>query len=472
MSDHVNPTVRRSLAGALAQGRQRALSAGQPVLVSVASPLRDVPDIVSLWEAAAGSPYRALWGRPAQGFWMLGLGEALSLGAGGVQQFSHAQAQHRRWMESAVIAAPAVPGAGPTWFCAFRFDPQTPADEEWRSLCASALMLPRLTFVRSVQGSWLTLNATVQADSEVETLAAGLIEEADTYLRPSACPGAARPAPVELTDDDQARARWNSAVEKALGAIQRGRLEKVVLARRVRLRGAQPLASGAVVKKLASDYPQCLLFAFAAGGSCFLGASPELLARLGQGQLSSTCLAGSAPRGRGAGEDEAWGQRLLTSAKDLREHSLVVQALREGLTGLCSDLRWNESPALVKLPNVQHLQTSFTGVSSPGLHVLDVVKRLHPTPAVGGVPPVAALQAIRSLEGMDRGWYAGPIGWMDRRGEGEFGVALRCALLRGDSALLYAGAGIVAGSDRDREWAELELKLNAVRAALALEGTP
>ena len=470
MSDHVSPTVSRSLVDALAQGRWRALSTRQQVLGSVASPLPDMPDIPSLWEAAAGSPYRALWGRPAHGFWMAGLGAALSLGAGGVQQFPHAQAQHRRWMESAVIAAPDIPGTGPTWFCAFRFDPQTPAGEEWRSLSARALVLPRLTFARGAQGSWLTLNVAVQADSEVEAIADGLIKEADTYLRPASSTGAAPPAPVELTDDDQARTRWNSAMEKALGAIQGGQLEKMVLARRVRLRGAQPLASGAVVRKLAADYPQCLLFAFAVGGSCFLGASPELLARLDQGQLSSACLAGSAPRGREAGEDAAWGQRLLASAKDRREHSLVVQALREGLTGLCSDLRWNDSPALVKLPNVQHLQTSFTGVSPPGLHLLEVVQRLHPTPAVGGVPQAAALEAIRRLEGMDRGWYAGPIGWMDRRGEGEFGVALRCALLRGDSALLYAGAGIVAGSDKDEEWAELELKLNAVRAAL--EGTP
>ena len=292
-----------------------------------------------------------------------------------------------------------------------------------------------------------------------------LLEEATRYLRPARCPVAAGPQQVRLAEDDQAKTRWDAAVQKALGAIQRGQLEKVVLARRVRLRGAQTLASGTMVKRLAADYPQCLVFAFAVGGSCFLGASPELLVRLRQGQVSSACLAGSAPRGKDAREDDALGQRLLASAKDRREHSLVVQTLREGLAGLCSDLAWDDSPALVKLPNVQHLGTSFTGVSSPGLHVLDFVQRLHPTPAVGGVPPAAAMQAIRSLEGMDRGWYAGPIGWMDRRGEGEFGVALRCALLRGDSAVLYAGAGIVAGSDKDREWAELELKLNAVRAA-------
>ena len=148
MSGHVDPVLGQSLGDALARGRQRALSTRQPVLVSVASPLPDIADIVPLWEAAEGSPYRALWGRPDQGFWMVGLGQALSLGVDSGRLSPRAQDWHRRWLDSAVIAAPDLPGVGPTCFSAFRFDPDGPADEEWRSLCAGALVLPRLTFAR------------------------------------------------------------------------------------------------------------------------------------------------------------------------------------------------------------------------------------------------------------------------------------------------------------------------------------
>jgi menaquinone-specific isochorismate synthase len=239
-----------------------------------------------------------------------------------------------------------------------------------------------------------------------------------------------------------------------------------VLARRKELHAEGEFFIESALARLSLAYPQCAVFAVDGGKSSFIGATPESLARVENGSLSLTCLAGSAARGGSPEEDRRLEQELFDSPKERREHHAVVSMAVTTLKDLCRELRWDETPRVLKLGNVQHLLTSVTGQVGSDRGILDFVKRLHPTPAVAGVPTERALSFIREVEG-DRGWYAGPVGWIDHTGGGEFVVALRSALVRGDQAILYAGAGIVAGSEPDREFEETEMKFQPLLAALS-----
>jgi len=224
----------------------------------------------------------------------------------------------------------------------------------------------------------------------------------------------------------------------------------------------QPLDPRALVHRLAERFPDC--FAFACRG--LVGATPELLIRRTGQVVQSVPLAGSARRGRGPGEDARLGQALLDSEKDRAEHQLAVDSVWEALQPLCARLEADAEPWVLRLDNVQHLATRFDGVLARPMASLDLAGALHPTAAVCGTPTAAALDRIRALERMDRGRYAGPVGWTDAHGDGEWGIALRCAEVNGPRARLFAGAGIVTGSLPEGELEETRLKLRAMQSAL------
>ena len=271
-------------------------------------------------------------------------------------------------------------------------------------------------------------------------------------------------------DDLLPRREWEALVEDAAHACRNGALEKVVLARAVRVRAlGEPFDPAVALERLRDVYPNAYVFAVARGPRCFLGATPERLVRLRRGTVDATCLAGSAPRGETPQEDARLGSALLASAKDRAEHAVVVRSVRAALEGVCSEVHSPDEPRLLRLRNVQHLYTPIDGRVSRPTCVLDLVQRLHPTPAVGGYPREGALRFIREREGLDRGWYAGPVGWLDRRGDGEFAVALRSALLHGTEATLFAGCGIMAQSCASDEYAETCLKLRPMLNALGMQ---
>jgi menaquinone-specific isochorismate synthase len=263
-------------------------------------------------------------------------------------------------------------------------------------------------------------------------------------------------------------ASWCSAVATAVRRIRAGDLEKVVLARDLLVTSDVPLEPRRLLHRLAARFPDC--WTFSADG--LLGATPELLLRRRGRELSSRVLAGTAPRGAGA-EDERLAAALLGSAKDRGEHALAVDSLVATLRPWCSSLDVPAEPSLLTLANVRHLATDIRGVQRRtgrrgGAGLLDLVGAVHPTAAVGGTPTDAAVALIAEVEGMDRGRYAGPVGWLDARGDGEFGLALRCAEVAPDGAWarLFAGCGIVADSDPAAELAETQAKFAAVQAAL------
>lgn len=261
---------------------------------------------------------------------------------------------------------------------------------------------------------------------------------------------------------------YHASVSHALDDIAAGHYRKIVLARARDLTAPHPFHPLRVLNALRERFPECYSFSVANGsGQSFIGASPERLVRVNQGMLETEALAGSIGRGQGASEDAALGAALLASEKDLCEHRHVLDSILRRLAPLPISPPPSPPPILRKLANVQHLHTPIRASIPEGVHLLDILARLHPTPAVGGTPREFAVNRIRALEGFPRGLYAGAIGWINASGGGEFFVGLRSALVEGNTARVYAGAGIVAGSDPNAEYIETDLKFRAILSALA-----
>jgi menaquinone-specific isochorismate synthase len=255
---------------------------------------------------------------------------------------------------------------------------------------------------------------------------------------------------------------FRQAVEAAVSRIRSGALDKVVLAHDLVARADDDIDTRFVLRGLADRYPDC--WTFAVDG--LVGATPELLVRRSGDQVLSRVLAGTAARGADAADDQSLRAGLLRSAKDLEEHRYAVESVTSLLTPHCADLSVPTTPYILELPNVCHLASDVTGRLCDGADALELAGALHPTAAVGGTPTDAAMRLRRDLEPMDRGRYAGPVGWVDARGDGEWGIALRCAQLDGRSARLFAGCGIVADSDPDAEVLEAQTKFVPMRDAL------
>ncbi len=279
---------------------------------------------------------------------------------------------------------------------------------------------------------------------------------------PAAGPdGTARPRFAGASMDE---VRWLEEVAQAVESINAGELEKVVLARDKRLWRAAPFDVETTAGRLAAAFPGC--YTFVVDG--LVGATPELLLSKRGLHIETLVLAGSARRGLDVTDDRAAGQELMVSAKERHEHALAVGSVEEALEPLCDSIEIQTTPHLLRLANVQHLATRVTGLLSDPLPCLTLLDLLHPTAAVGGVPRHAALDRIRTVEAQLRGRYAGPVGWVDAHGDGDWGIALRCAHLHGQSATMFAGAGVVAGSLPEEELEETRLKFRAMETALGL----
>jgi menaquinone-specific isochorismate synthase len=357
-----------------------------------------------------------------------------------------------KWLPSLFEAADVddqvrVRGSGPVAFGTFAFD----ASSE-----GSVLVVPRVLLGRDGHGqAWLT---TVTTQPEPDLPALGWPAEQESML-------ARPPAGVRWHDGSLPGPQWEHAVAEAVAAIKAGNLHKVVLAQDLFATAADPIDVRSLLRRLASRYPDC--FTFACDG--MVGATPELLIRQTGRQVSALVLAGTTPRGGDRAEDEALGAALLASAKNTEEHAYAVASMREALEPLCDELDSQQRPGLIKLPNLQHLGTWVRGtLATDGTprSALGLAAAVHPTAAVCGTPTGAAFELIRELEHMDRERYAGPVGWVDADGNGEWGIALRCAQLSGRSARLFAGCGIVAGSDPAAELAEAQVKFRPMRGAL------
>jgi salicylate biosynthesis isochorismate synthase/menaquinone-specific isochorismate synthase len=321
----------------------------------------------------------------------------------------------------------------------------------------------------------------VRRNAEVRLTAAVLAAPDDTVedllARVDRRLGELRQAPLPLLDPAPAgRVRvssamppehYESAVARGVERIRAGVLDKIVLAREVDVHAAADHDPGAILGVLRDAFPSCFVFCAGRGDSVFLAASPELLVRRSGAVAATVALAGSTRRSGDPAVDAHLGERLLRSAKDRSEHAIVARRIERALRRHSIWVSSEPEPQLVRVANIQHLATPIHAQLAEARSAVELAGLLHPTPAVGGEPRDAALRTIAELEGMDRGWYAGPLGWMDASEDGEFCVALRSTLLRDRLAHLYAGAGIVADSDPEAELAETELKLDALLPLLA-----
>jgi menaquinone-specific isochorismate synthase len=370
-------------------------------------------------------------------------------------------------------------GPGPLVFGSFTFARDAPG---------SWLVVPAVVLRWTGEAAWLTVTARgdVAGDGEDgETLLRRLSDSGDPRWAAPPGPRAVRnsngagsepqsgaaPAAAREPRSDRSPAAgreplsdgsWMAAVASARRWIRQGRLLKVVLARDVVVEQQAPFDPRAIAGRLAERYPEC--YTFACEG--MVGASPELLVRREGPTLTSLTLAGSARRGDDPATDERAGVELLRSHKDRWEHELAVRFVHDTLTRCCSELWVDPEPSLLRLANVQHLATNTYGLLTRPVSAIELAGRLHPGAAICGTPTVEALEVIGELEGMDRGHYAAPVGWMDAGGDGEWAIALRCAELSGSRARLFAGAGIVAESDPESELEETRLKLRPILSAL------
>lgn len=345
------------------------------------------------------------------------------------------------------------PGTGPVAMGALPFGPGL----------AGRLVVPRIVVCRRGGRAWATLVGPEQPGSREAR--AALRTELEELRRPPT--SAAAPDEFDLRASMPHR-DWEGLVARSVDQVTLGKFTKVVVARRVDVVANRPFVLSDVLARLASLYPSCTVFHF--GG--FIGASPELLVRRHGYEVTSHPLAGTIARSGDSQTDDDMVTALMASPKDRSEHAIVVEAIAQALGPVCSTLEVPGQPAAMMLRNVSHLGTAITGKladvgpAQAPLNVLQLAALLHPTPAVGGSPRDAALRWQDQNEGFARGNYAGPVGWVDSRGDGEFVLGVRSAQVEGHRAQLFAGNGIVAGSVPSAELAETQLKLQALLAAL------
>ena len=452
------------------------METGKPTLlrVHVALPFSDPWDLID--HAACAEELRFAWHDGQNNLRLAGQGQYTRIPWFSDSEFQQVRDLSNRWSEKCRDAA--LVEDGPLWEQAplflggLAFDKKTGANtEDWGNWPVGELWIPALLAYqkRDEPGqSGLIIHIEVQQNTSIESVMASVQE------RLHALPGLKQPSSQkrEITwNPVETSAGWTQRVNAARQAISSTPLEKVVLCRSVKGTSPnQPFSAMGSLKRLQLQHTNAYSFAIEReDGSAFVGATPETLVRVHGGHLETHALAGTAARGNTPEEDRALAGALIECDKNREEHALVVEAIERHLTPYCERLVVQAEPQIVALPQLQHLCSEVRGSLEPGAHVLDIVHALHPTPAVSGWPTDEAKSWLEEHEAMQRGWYAGAIGWFNRQGDGTFAVSIRSALLQGNTAIAYAGAGIVPDSNPDAEWTETQWKLTTVQQALVLK---
>lgn len=462
-ADNASPEALRAF---LAQCRAAAVRDGHAKLVSISlavGALDPLAVLESIFEPGEPHFYAE---RPTIGTAIAGAEIAASCEARGPQRFATVQ----RWAADLIANTIAVgdvnaPFGGPHFFASFAFHDEVEPGEPFPAAYA---FVPRWQVALAGETTTAVANLLVAPDADLEALAQRVWRAHGKFRNfgfgETDEPGEGTPPAFQSTEAGD----YHAAVARALERITAGDFKKIVLARAKDLTASAPLHPLPMLNGLRQRFPDCYSFSFAQGrGPSFIGASPERLVRVSQGRIETEALAGSIRRGAGASEDAALGAALLRSEKDCREHRDVLDDIVARLSPLGLKPEFPAQPQVRRLANVQHLHTPVQAALPENVRLLDVLAAMHPTPAVGGSPRDAAVACIRELEGFPRGLYAGALGWLNARGGGEFFVGIRSSLINGASARVYSGAGIVAGSTPEKEFAETELKFKAMLEAFA-----
>ena len=432
-----------------------------PHIVRIAVPVESL-DVLA-WLQAQDHPKQVYWSGRGSRDVVAGIGEA----DGCVQPLGRSLELLRAHLAPLLTGAPNV-----RYYGGMRFDPEQAPSGEWASFGAYRFVLPRFELTKGDEACSLACNLVLPRDYE---RARQIIEQVQALAEPAedltGWTEADWPHPAVRVDMPDV-AGWKANVRWALKAFETGRLDKVVLAREARLAMTDAVDPVALLRQLQPATPDCFHFLMQfETGAAFVGASPErLFARSGR-SIHSEAVAGTRPLGDSASHDAQLLSELLSSEKERREHGYVRVSIRERLGPLCSTVVVDAEPSEMKLARGRHLVSRVRGQLRPGVTSLDVLAALHPTPAVGGYPRAQALETIRTRESFDRGWYAGPVGWVGPN-EAEFAVGIRSGLVLDYALSLYSGAGIVAGSEPQAEWDEIEHKISDFMTVLGLAFSP
>ncbi|PTX94184.1 isochorismate synthase [Opitutus sp. ER46] len=467
-ADNASPDALRAF---LAQCREAARRAGRPQLVSISLAVEALDPLAVLESIFESTEPHFYAERPSTETAIAGAEVALRCEAAGPERFATVQ----RWVTETLEHTIAVgdvdaPFGGPHFFAGFGFADDA---EPGQPFGPASVFVPRWQVSLAGATTTAVANLVVGPDEAIDPLTERVWRAHGKFRRFDY----AAPSPAGATVRSRSRSArqstevgdYRAAVAKALTRIEAGGLNKIVLARARDVEADQPFHPLEMLNGLRQRFPDCYAFSFTNGrGPSFIGATPERLVRVSQGVLETEALAGSAARGQTATEDAALGAALARSEKDLREQRQVLDDIVARLSALGLKPTFPAQPQVRRLANVQHLQTPIRAELPTQVRLLDVVAAMHPTPAVGGNPRPVAVPLIRELEGFPRGLYAGALGWMNARGGGEFFVGIRSALVEGPHARVYAGAGIVAGSTPEKEYAETDLKFRAMLDAFGL----
>ncbi|SDG06798.1 isochorismate synthase [Halorubrum xinjiangense] len=452
---------------------KRARSRSSPPLVSRTTAV-DEPAFAAAFDALP-SP-RTTWSAPDDAL-VLGGGAAATLTAAGGDRFGSIREAAAELFESGDVHA-GTEAARPRVFGGFAFHEGACDGEPWGPFPEARFVLPRVQLTVADNGAWLTVNA-VGDDADVSAVEDRLAREVDRFAAldrsddAAAASAASRPPRPGIRESRRTTSReaWRDSVGAAVDRIRAGDLRKVVLAQALEADLAADFPRAATLERLAEKYPDCHRYWFEpdAGDSAFFGATPERLVSLRGRTVETDALAGTTGRGETPNEDEWLARELLDDEKNVHEHELVAETVRDQLEPFAASIAAGER-RVRRLATVQHLHTPITAELDADRHVLELVEALHPTPAVGGLPPDRALATIRETEPFDRGWYAAPVGWIDAAGNGAFAVAIRSAVASPRRATLFAGVGVVSDSDPDREWDEVQLKYRPILDELEGDG--
>lgn len=451
--DHVAPQLRDELLKSVGDER----SDGYVVVSAPAHPVA-LDGVLQ----AGGEQAASVWATP-DGREFAGVGVAAEVFAASEQRFEQVQREVSQILGRVNQLDPSAPK--PRMFGGFSFSPGRSQSSLWTGFGEAHFVLPRISCHRTEHGGWVSL--TVRHDElKQPDVVTDLVQKTARWLARLGRQRAASDSVSSMAfrvSDAPGLEDWTRLVEEIQHEISQGHFDKAVLARRAIYELRPPPSPTEVLERLRHSATDCTRFAVQRGGHVFLGATPEWLIRKRGPRIETEAMAGSSPRGDSLAE-----KRLLCSAKDLEEHRLVLEEVVRVLEPLCTELSVPAGPRIRRLKDLLHLQTPVVGQLANEHHIVDLVGRLHPTPAVGGVPRDAALAWLGDHETESRGWYASPVGWVDANGDGEFAVALRSALMIDNVAHLFAGAGIVKDSNPNLEYEETQLKLASMVRALGV----
>ena len=410
---------------------------------------------------------RFFWKHSTEEFYIVGLGICKRIVTDqAADRFFHVEKEWKHLIQSAIISeSENIQGTGPTAFGCFSFDPLKEKTELWAKFSHSIFNIPKYMLTMVDHQVYLTTNI-ICTEQDDPTIVAKIEQEIQEILRVAS-------VPLHPFENNSLKKRidikpeeWKAQVTKVAHELKEDSLKKVVLARESRLVFTKRIVTEQVLSSLLSEQHDSFIFAFEQSSDCFIGATPERLVKKEYDHIFSACLAGSIARGNTKEEDILLGDSLINDKKNLTEHQYVVDMIQDAMEETCAEVIIPDHPRLFKLKNIQHLYTPVIGKANQETSLLTLVERLHPTPALGGLPKKEAIDKIREVEALDRGLYGSPVGWLDHQGNGDFAVSIRSGLIQGNEASIFAGCGVVQDSIAELEFEETNIKFKPMLSAL------